>query len=289
MSANPTAQPRDEGDASDPTSGPRLGDLTIALLGAGVMGSAVLDSILRAGADPAHARVTTLDEDAAARWHERGVTVAGNAEAVRGADVVVVAVKGADVAGLLDEVTDAIGADTLVVSLAAGIRVAALEEHLPSGVPVVRVMPNTPALVGEGMSALSPGTSCGEDHLGLARALLETCGQVVVVPEKQQDAVTALSGSGPAYVFALAEAMIDGGVLVGLPRPVATQLAVQTLVGAAAMLRDGDTPPGLLRERVTSPGGTTAAALREFDRGGLRSTILGGIEAARDKSVELGG
>ena len=267
----------------------RLAGTTIALLGAGVMGSAVLESILRAGADPTRVRVTTLDEDAAARWRDRGVTVAGNAEAVDGADAIIVAVKGADVAALLDEVADAVDDDALVVSLAAGIRLDVLEEHLTGDVAVVRVMPNTPALVGQGMAALSPGAHCADDDLELARMLMQTCGDAVVVPEKQQDAVTAVSGSGPAYVFALAEAMIDGGVLVGLPRPTATRLAVQTLLGAATMLAESDTPPGLLRERVTSPGGTTAAALREFDRGGLRSAVLAAVEAAHAKSVALGG
>lgn len=262
---------------------------TLALLGAGVMGSAVLESMLRDRLDPRGVRVTTLDEQARARWGERGVAVCDNAEAVDGADVVVVAVKGADVAALLDEVSGSLAEGALVVSLAAGIRLEVLEAHLPPRTPVVRVMPNTPALVGEGMSALSGGTHCTPEQLETARHLLEACGRVVVVPEKQQDAVTAVSGSGPAYVFAMAEAMIEGGVLVGLPRPVATELAAQTLLGAATMLRESQTPPALLREQVTSPGGTTAAGLRELDRGGFKSAVLSAVEAARDRSIELGG
>lgn len=266
-----------------------LAGLTIALLGAGVMGSAVLEAVLGAGADASRARVTTLDDAAARRWRDRGATVADNREAVRGADVVIVAVKGADVAGVLDEVRDEVTPQTLVISIAAGIRLATLEDHLDDEVPVVRVMPNTPALLGQGMSALSPGTHCPPERLELARTIMATCGEVVVVPEKQQDAVTAVSGSGPAYVFAVVEAMIDGGVLVGLPRPVASKLALQTLAGASAMLAESDDSPSVLRERVTSPGGTTAAALREFDRAGLRSAILGGIEAAHETSIRLGG
>lgn len=263
----------------------------LALLGAGAMGSAVLEAVLRAGiVTPERARITTLDEAAADRWRDRGVVAAAdNAAAADGADLVVVAVKPPDVPGVLDDIAPALGADALVVSLAAGVRLATLSQHLPAGAATVRVMPNTPALLGEGMAALSPGEHCGAEQLDLARELLSACGQVVAVPEKQLDAVTALSGSGPAYVFAIAEALIDGGVLLGLSRPVATQLAVQTLLGSATMLRDSDTSPGLLREQVTSPGGTTAAALREFDRHGLRSAIIAGMEAAQARSQELGG
>lgn len=264
---------------------------TLALLGAGAMGSAVLEAVLRAGLyEPGSVRVTTLDEDAAARWRERGVQVAAdNAAAADGADVVLVAVKPADVPGVLDDIAGRLGGEALVVSIAAGVRLDTLAQHLPEGTATVRVMPNTPALLGEGMSALSPGEHCDEAGLAIARELLAGCGQVVVVPEKQQDAVTAVSGSGPAYVFSVAEALIDAGVLLGLPRTVSAELAIQTLVGAATMLRDSDTPPGLLREQVTSPGGTTAAALREFDRHGLRSAIIAGAEAAHARSQQLGG
>lgn len=265
----------------------------LALLGAGAMGSALLEGILAAGlAEPDRTRITTLDEAAAQRWRERGVSVADdNAAAARGAAVVIVAVKPADVPDVLDSLAGALPrepGDVLVVSVAAGVALRTLAEHLPPGTPTVRVMPNTPALIGEGMAALSPGEHCGEADVATARALLEACGRVVVVPEKQQDAVTAVSGSGPAYVFAVAEALIDAGVGLGLPRPTATELAVQTLAGAALMLRDQGTHPALLREQVTSPGGTTAAGLREFDRHGMRSTVAAAVEAAHARSVELG-
>lgn len=261
---------------------------TLAVLGAGAMGSAVLESVLRDGQPAERTRVTTLDPAAQQRWRDAGVAVTDNAEAVRGADLVLVAVKPADVPALLEEVAGELGPDTLVASLAAGVSTATLEAHLPEGTPTVRVMPNTPALLGEGMAALSGGRHAREEHLDAVRELFEAAGKVVVVPEKQQDAVTAISGSGPAYVFTVAEALIDAGVLLGLPRPVATELAIQTLYGSATMLRDSGTHPTLLREQVTSPGGTTAAALRELDRHGLRSALIAGAQAARDRSAELG-
>lgn len=285
--------------------------LALAVLGAGVMGGAVLSAILDAcsGEDPgtgeapgtgdgpahgpapridaANVRVSTLDEAAAARWRQRGVTVTGNADAVAGAKVVIVATKPADVAAVLDEATPALAPGVVVISLAAGVPLATLEAHVPSGTAVVRVMPNTPALVGEGMSAMSPGTACSAAKADLAAGLLSACGAVVTVPEKQQDAVTAVSGSGPAYLFYVLEAMIDAGVLLGLPRPVATELAVQTAYGAATMVRRGGEHPALLRERVTSPGGTTAAALRTLDSRGVRAAMMEAIEAAARRSAEL--
>ncbi len=263
----------------------------LALLGAGVMGSALLKAILKAGLrDPGEIRITTLDPAAAHSWEEAGVAVAGeNAEAVDGASIIVLAVKPAVVQTVLADIADSLYPGALVISVAAGVRLAAIAEQLPQGTAIARVMPNTPALYGEGMAAVSPNEHCTDAQLAGARELLGATGSVVVVPEQQQDAVTALSGSGPAYVFAVAEAMIEGGVLLGLPRPTATELAVQTLYGAATMLRDSGTHPSVLRENVTSPGGTTAAGLRELDRGALRSTILAAMEAAAARSVQLGG
>lgn len=262
----------------------------LALLGAGAMGSAILQAVLREGLYEApDVRITTLDPQAAQRWRDAGVVVADdNAGAVQGADVVVVSVKPADVPAVLEEISASLAPDAVVVSIAAGVTLATLAAHLPDGAAAVRVMPNTPALVGVGMSAMSPGEGVAADRLAAAQRLLEACGRVVVVPEKQQDAVTALSGSGPAYVFAVAEALVEGGVLLGLPRPTATQLAAQTLLGAATMLDGGERHPGLLREQVTSPGGTTAAALREFERHGLASALIAGMEAAAARSRELG-
>lgn len=168
------------------------------------------------------------------------------------------------------------------------MQLVTLEAHLPEGAAVVRVMPNTPALIREGMLAMSPGSSCRPEHIARAVELLGHLGSVVTVPEKQQDAVTGLSGSGPAYVFTFVDALVEAGVVQGLSRPVATELAVQTLYGAAALLRRSGDHPAILRERVTSPGGTTAAGLRVLDAAGVRSAVVDAVEAAARRSAELG-
>ena len=169
-----------------------------------------------------------------------------------------------------------------------GVPTTRIEAALPPGTPVVRVMPNTPALVDEGMSVLSAGAHAGEQHLDEAEALLAAVGRVRRVPESQQDAVTALSGSGPAYFFYLVEAMVDAGILLGLPRTLAADLVVQTALGAAVMMRDSGEHPVQLREAVSSPGGTTVAAIRELERHGVRAALMAAIEAAHARSVELG-
>lgn len=262
----------------------------LAVLGAGVMGTAILSALLDAGAfAPEEVCASTLDDDARRRLTEDlGVQVVSSGRAASGADVVVIAVKPDAVAHLLDEVRDHVRDDALVISVAAGVTLDTLETGLPEGVAVVRVMPNTPALIREGMLAMSVGKECAGKDVERARGLLAHCGSVVTVPESQQDAVTGLSGSGPAYVFALADALIEGGVVQGLSRPVATELAVQTLYGAAALLRRGGQHPAILREQVTSPGGTTAAGLRVLDARGLRSAVVDAVEAAARRSRELG-
>jgi pyrroline-5-carboxylate reductase len=163
-----------------------------------------------------------------------------------------------------------------------------MENLLPAQTPVIRVMPNTPALVDQGMAAISSGNNSTEEHLLTVETLLQSVGQVVRVPEKYQDAVTAISGSGPAYIFYVVEAMIEGGVMLGLPRDVANELVLQTVYGAATMLRETNEHPTVLREQVTSPGGTTVAALRQFDDFKVRAAFLSAMEAARDRSKELG-
>ena len=199
-----------------------------------------------------------------------------------------VAVKPQDIAPILAELKGALRPGTLVISLCAGLPTALFEGGLPDGTPVVRVMPNTPMLVGEAMSAVSGGAHATAEHLQVAQDMLAAVGRVVSVPESQQDAVTALSGSGPAYFFYLVEAMIDAGILLGLPRAVAADLIVQSAYGAAVMLRESDDHPVLLREAVTSPAGTTIAAIRQLERHGVRAALIDAIEAARDRSVELG-
>ena len=216
------------------------------------------------------------------------MTTAPAADAVRGAGIVIIAIKPQDIDTLLADLAAVIGVEQLVVSVVAGITSGHLERGLGAGVPVVRCMPNTPALVDQAMTAISAGAHAGDDHLAAADALLSTVGRVVRVPEKQLDAVTALSGSGPAYFFLVVEAMVDAGVLLGLPRALATELVVQTALGSATMLRDLGEHPVLLREAVTSPAGTTIAGTRELEVHGVRAAFLAAVEAAARRSVELG-
>jgi pyrroline-5-carboxylate reductase len=262
---------------------------TIAVLGAGKIGEALLSGLLGGGR-----RVDELmfTERNAERAHELttryGIRAVDVAVAAKDADVLVVAVKPQDIDPLLDELAPVISPPTLVVSLCAGLPTALYERRLPAGVPVVRVMPNTPAVVGQAMSAISPGGHAEPEHLDIVENMLSAVGKVVRVPESQQDAVTALSGSGPAYFFFLVEAMIDAGILLGLPRAVAEKLIIQSAVGAATMLAETGEHPVTLREAVTSPAGTTIMAIRELERHGVRAALLAAIEAARDRSQELG-
>ena len=260
----------------------------VAVIGAGVMGETLLSGLLRAGRAPADLVVAERRPERAAELREKyGVEVVDNVEAVERADTVVLVVKPQDMGGVLDEIAGSVKPGALVVSLAAGITTEFLEQRLPSGTPVVRVMPNTPALVDQGMAAISPGAHCDDEHLAHAESLLSAVGKVVQVPEKHQDAVTAISGSGPAYIFYVTEAMIEAGVFLGLPRTTATELVVQTLYGAATMLRETGDHPSVLRENVTSPGGTTVAALRTLDDHKVRAAFISALEAARDRSHEL--
>ncbi|MQW74455.1 pyrroline-5-carboxylate reductase [Nocardioides sp. dk4132] len=259
-----------------------------AILGAGVMGETLLSGLVRAGRRVDQLLVGEKREERARELEERyGVSVVGNREAVREADTVALVVKPQDMGDVLAEIAPDLRPGQLLVSLAAGITTAYIEERVPEGVAVVRVMPNTPALVDEGMSAISPGSHCTEDQLVEAEALMASVGQVLRIPEKQQDAVTAISGSGPAYIFFVVESMIEAGVHLGLPRATATQLAIQTVVGSGKMLRETGTHPAVLREQVTSPAGTTAAALRELEVHKVRAAFLAAMEAARDRSRAL--
>ncbi len=262
----------------------------IAILGGGVMGETLLSALLDAGHAAGDLVVSEkVDERASELRQRHGVEVTGNVEAVTGAGVVLVVVKPQDVPALLDEIAPAVGAEATVVSLAAGIRIATLEAALPDGVAVVRAMPNTPALVGEGMFGISPGTSCSDEQLEAVRELLSTGGRVAIVDESGQDAVTGVSGSGPAYVFYLAEAMVDGGIQAGLDEETARILTTQTLVGAAKLLATSDDDATELRRRVTSPNGTTAAAIATFDEREVHDAVVAGVLAAARRSAELSG
>jgi pyrroline-5-carboxylate reductase len=260
-----------------------------ALIGAGVMGETILAGLLRAGRPVDDLVVVEKRAEHAAELTERyGVRVASGVEAAEKADTVVVVVKPQDMADVLRELSPVLRPGQLLVSLAAGITTQFMESHVPAGVAVVRVMPNTPSLVDEGMAAISGGTHCDEAHLAEAEDLMASVGKVIRVPEKQQDAVTAISGSGPAYIFYVVESMIEAGVHLGLPRTAARDLVVQTLYGAAKMIKETGEHPTVLREQVTSPGGTTASAIRELEVHKVRAAFLAALRAARDRSVELG-
>ena len=262
--------------------------MTVAILGVGVMGETLLSGLIRGGRPVEELLVCEKRAERAAQLTEKyGVRVLSNVEAVSKADTVALVVKPQDMAEVLEEIASSLTPGTLLVSLAAGITTDFIESRVPDGIAVVRVMPNTPALVDEGMAAISPGTHCDDDHLAVAESLLRTTGRVVRVPEKQQDAVTAISGSGPAYIFFVVESMIEAGVHLGLPRTTASELVIQTLVGSAKMLRETGTHPTVLREQVTSPGGTTASALRELEVHKVRAAFLAAMEAARDRSRQL--
>ena len=260
----------------------------LAILGAGVMGETVLSGLLRAGwhADQIVATDRRLERqhELAARY---GIKMLENTEAVAEAETVILVVKPQDMNDLLNEISQSIKPGALVVSLAAGVDTAFIESRLPEGVAVVRVMPNTPAQVDEGMAAISPGSHSTQDHLDRVTEILSATGRVITVPERYQDAVTAISGTGPAYLFFVVEAMIEAGVHLGLPRDTATELVVQTMLGSAKLLRETGEHPTVLRERVTSPGGTTAAAVRELEDHKVRAAFLRAMEAARDRSRDL--
>ena len=262
--------------------------MTTAIFGAGVMGEALLSGLLRGEYSSENLIVAERRPERAAELTAKyKLKVLSNIDAAKAADTLVLVVKPQDMGALLNEISSEITPDTLVISLAAGITTAFLESHLPAGAAVVRVMPNTPALVDQGMSALSAGVNCLPEGLERASALLAAVGKVITVPEKYQDAVTAISGSGPAYIFYVVEAMIEAGVVLGLPRTTAHELVVQTVFGAATMLRETGEHPAVLRENVTSPAGTTAAALRELDDHKVRAAFITAMEAARDRSSEL--
>lgn len=261
-----------------------------AVLGGGNMGRALLAGILGSKvaspsgivvADPKPETRKKLAKDF------RVATESDNRAAVRGAHVILLCMKPQQMAGVLDELKGVAGSRQLVLSVAAGIKTAFIESRLGKGIPVIRSMPNTPALFGAGAVVFSPGRFVKPLHDRMARRIFSAVGKVWTLPEKHLDAVTALSGSGPAYVFLVAEAMIRAGVRQGLPGPVAEELARQTIFGSGLMLKGSPESPSVLRERVTSPGGTTAAALAVFQREGLPRIFERALSAARRRSREL--
>jgi pyrroline-5-carboxylate reductase len=262
----------------------------VAILGGGKIGESLLAGLLSSGwRDPGEVVVTGRRDERLAELRERyGITVTReNAEAVDGATLIVVSVKPQDIETLLAEVSGHVKPEQTVLSVAAAIPTAAIERHLSGSIPVVRAMPNAPATVHEGIAGICGGAHAQDEHLQLAEEALAHLGAVVRVAEPYMDAVTAVSGSGPAYFALLAEAMIEAGILLGLGREVSTQLVVQTMLGTAKLLRDEKMHPVELREAVTSPGGTTINAIRELEQAGVRAAFLNAIQAAMDRSREL--
>ena len=262
----------------------------IGILGTGKIGEALLSGLLSSGWRGPHEVAASVRrpervEELRERYGVEATT--SNAEVVARAAVVVVAVKPQDIAILLGEIGALVSPEQTVLSIAAAIPTSAIEARLARGVPVVRAMPNTPSTVHEGIAGVCAGAHAGDEHLQQAEEVLRHLGFVVRVPERAMDAVTAVSGSGPAYFALLAEAMIEAGILLGLSREISTQLVVQTMLGTAKQLRDERIHPVELREMVTSPGGTTIAAIRELERAGVRAAFLNAIQAAMRRSKEL--
>ncbi|HEY3023748.1 MAG TPA: pyrroline-5-carboxylate reductase [Actinomycetota bacterium] len=262
----------------------------VAFLGGGKMGEALVSGLIRSGGrNPDEIMVTARREERVRELAERNGVAAtlSNPEAVEWAETVVLTVKPQDIEALLGQVAGHVTPEHLVVSFAAGVRTSFVEKHLVSNVPVIRVMSNVAVLVDEAMSVVSPGSQAEDKHLSVAEELLGYVGKVIRLPEVHLDAITATSGSGPAYFFLLAEAMIEACILLGLSRDVATELIIQTMLGSAKMLRDTGKHPVELREMVTSPGGTTIAAIRHLEEAGVRAAFLNAIDAACHRSAEL--
>ena len=259
-------------------------------IGAGKMATALVRGMLRAGA----ASVETIcasdpvEEARSALMRETGVTVTdSNARVAQTSDVLILAVKPQSMAHVLEHLRRVVTAEHLIVSIAAGVSVATIESGLGADRRIVRVMPNTPALLGEGASGYCLGPHARPSDEATVRQCLESVGRAFRVPENLLDAVTGLSGSGPAFVYVIIEALSDGGVRVGLPRDVATALAAQTVLGAAKMVLETGLHPGVLKDQVASPGGTTIAGLHALERGGLRAALIDAVEAATRRSAEL--
>jgi pyrroline-5-carboxylate reductase len=266
-------------------------DKKIAFLGGGNMAEALIKGILAAGTVRAgQLSATDISGDRLEYLKKTyGIIVQkSNKDAVSGADVVLLCVKPQVMDKLLEEIAPATGSGKLVISIAAGITLARIEKALTAGPRVVRVMPNTPALVLAGAAALAGGKNATSDDLAVAQSIFNSVGRAVVVEEKLMDAVTGLSGSGPAYVFMIIDALSDAGVKAGLPRQLALELAAQTVYGSAKMVIETGEHPGKLRDMVTSPGGTTIEGLHALEKGKLRATLMNAVEAATARSKELG-
>lgn len=265
-------------------------DRVIGIIGAGAMGEALATGVIRAGlVEPERLYVTDVRKERLDYLRAKlGVSpLSDNRQLVGASQVVILAVKPPIVAPVLEEIAPVITAAHTLISIAAGITLSFMEQHLPPGVPVVRVMPNTPCLVGAGASAFALGRYARSEDAALAREIFAAVGIAVEVPEDQLDIVTGLSGSGPAYVYLLIEALSDGAVRLGLPRHVAVQLAAQTVYGAAKMVLSTGEHPAALKDAVTTPGGTTAAGLFALEEAGVRAAFARAVERATRRAAEL--
>ncbi|MBI5211136.1 MAG: pyrroline-5-carboxylate reductase [Elusimicrobia bacterium] len=267
-----------------------LSKKTIAVVGAGHIASALISGILRArliapGRIIASRRSEDALESLRRRWRIRAVT--DNTKAVAGADIVILAVKPQVAKVVLAEIAPKVTPSQLVISLMAGITTGSISRMLRTSTPVVRAMPNTPAQVDAGATAIAAGEGASEKHLAWAESIFGAVGQVVRLPESAMDAVTGLSGTGPVYIFMLIEAMIDGGVKMGIPRTIAAKLAAQTVYGAAKLVIESGKHPAILKDEVTTPGGTAINAIHELESKGLRSVLIDAIVTATLRSQEL--
>lgn len=268
-----------------------MSEQSIGFIGAGQMATALAQGFIRGGLVQS---TQVIASDPVAETRSRfaestgGEAVSDNLRVVAKTDLLFLAVKPQHMSGVLDQLHGQIGRDRLVLSIAAGIRLSALQKGLGEEVRLIRVMPNTPCLVGQGACAYSLGVRASEDDGQRAKRLLESVGFACQVDESLMDAVTGLSGSGPAFVYVLIEALSDGGVRAGLPRAVATSLATQTVLGAAEMVRSSSQHPAVLKDRVASPGGTTIAGLQALEAGGFRAALMAAVQAAAQRSAEMG-
>lgn len=263
----------------------------ISFLGGGNMAEALIKGLLSSGAArPVQITATDISADRLDHLKKSyGIIIQhDNRAAAEEADVVILCVKPQAMDRLMTEIAPAVDSTKLVISIAAGVTIERIERALQKGPRVIRVMPNTPALVLAGAAALSPGGSATEADLSVAQEIFGSVGRIAIVDERLMDAVTGLSGSGPAYVFTIIEALADAGVKAGIPRSIALELSAQTVFGAAKMVLETGEHPGKLRDMVTSPGGTTIAGLHELEKGRLRAVIMNAVEAATARSRELG-
>lgn len=265
-------------------------DKRITFLGGGNMASALIKGLLRAGT-PSHLVTATVRRDDRKAELEKlhGISVGfDNLAAAKAAEIIVLSVKPQAMEKLVTQIAPAVDHQKLILSVAAGVPIAALERRLGAGARIVRAMPNTPCLVGKGATAVSGGEHATPEDLAIASRIFESVGLVTTLDENLLDAVTGLSGSGPAYLFLIIEALSDAGVKVGLSRHVALKLAAQTVLGSAALLLETGEHPGHLKDQVTSPGGTAIAGLHTLEAGGLRTTLIDAVEAATRRAKQLG-